>query len=265
MTTRCSWPAALWPLPLLLSGGLQVEPAPVAAQAPSVITMDQEPHHHLVLHNNLVNVFDAKATPGDSLLLLRHDHDAVAIAIGVQVVTVGAPGKPDVQSKNADGQVRMQRSGYVHSTRVDGDAAYFTVAVELLRTQTGARNLCASVLAGQPLNCPDASADALSAKSTSQPQFESDQTRIEVVRIRPHQNVNVGHMPYVQLIVALDPASISPASGKGPGQALRPGDFVWFDKSGSVRTFENKSDKEARFIKLIFQPSPLVNNAQPRL
>src|ERR1017187_8709787 len=42
MTTRRTWLAALWLLPLLLSGGLQVEPAPVAAQGPSGIKMRSE-------------------------------------------------------------------------------------------------------------------------------------------------------------------------------------------------------------------------------
>jgi len=87
--------------------------AAAAAQAPSVITMAEEPHHHLALHNDYVNVYNAEAAPGDSLLLHRHNHDAVAIAIGDQTVTVAIPGKPDAHTKNADGQVRMQVSGYV--------------------------------------------------------------------------------------------------------------------------------------------------------
>jgi hypothetical protein len=240
MKTRNAFLAALWFLPL-----------PLAAQAPSVITMDHEPHHHLVFHNSYVNVFYAKATPGDALLLHRHDHDAVAIAIGDQTVTVGVPGKPDVHSKNADGQVRMQRSGYVHSTRVDGDAAYFTVAVELLHPQTGARNLCAPVLAGEPLNCQDTSAN----KSTGQPQFESDQVRIEVVRVRPHESLSLGHAPDFLLIVPIDSASISPGSANERDSLLHPGDFVWFDKGGPARKFDNKGDQEARFVEFIFRPS----------
>jgi len=241
MKTRCACFALLWFLKL-----------PLAAQVPSVVRMDEEPHHHLVFHNDYVNIFYAKAAPGDALLLHRHDHDAVAIAIGDQTVTVGVPGKPDAHSQTADGQVRMQRSGYVHSTRVDGDAAYFTVAVELLHPQTGARNLCAAVLAGEQLNCPDTSA----SKSTHQPQFESDQTRIEVVRVRPHEGVNLGHAPDFLLIVPIDPATISPASANELASLLYPGDFVWFDKGGPARKFENKGDKEARFVELIFRPSP---------
>ena len=131
---------------------------------PPVITMNEEPHHHREMHNDYVNVLTAVVAPGDSVLLHRHDHDAVAIAIGNQQVTVGIPGKPDVHQKNADGQVRIQPSGYIHSTHVDGPDAYRTVAIELLREQTGKRNLCAAVMAGQPLNCPETSANASSVK-----------------------------------------------------------------------------------------------------
>lgn len=118
-------------------------PVPLVAQAPDVITMDQEPHHHLALHNDYVKVFRVEVAPGDSIVLQRHDQDTVAIAIGDQLVTVGVPGKPDVHSKNLDAQVRLQRSGYVHSTHVDGDTPYHTVAVELLQPQTDFYNICA--------------------------------------------------------------------------------------------------------------------------
>src|SRR6266566_8660550 len=160
MKSRNAWLGVL--LLLLL-------PLPLAAQAPSIITIAEEPHHHLALHNDYVNVFNAEAAAGDSLLLHRHVHDAVAIAIGDQTVTVGIPGKPDVQAKNADGQVRMQVSGYVHSTRNDGHSAYHTIAIELLQLQTGEHNLCAAVIPGKPLNCPAVAAKASSSKRIDLP------------------------------------------------------------------------------------------------
>src|ERR1700730_10051579 len=139
MTTNATWFAVICLLPL-----------PLVAQAPVVPTMDHEPHHHLVLHNDYVKVFSVLVSPGDSIILHSHDQDTVAIAIGDQLVTVGIPGKPDVQQKNADAQVRLQRSGYVHSTHVDGAAPYHAVAVELMHAQTGFHNVCAEILAGQP-------------------------------------------------------------------------------------------------------------------
>src|SRR5580692_12304562 len=152
------------------------------AQDPAVITMDQEPHHHLVLQNDYVKVFNVEVSPGDSIILHRHDQDTVAIAIGDQLVTVGIPGKPDVHQKNADAQVRLQAGGYVHSTHVDGDTPYHTVAVELLHPQTGFHNVCAAILPGQPLSCPDPPARA-STVYMSQPLIESAETSVNLVHV----------------------------------------------------------------------------------
>jgi quercetin dioxygenase-like cupin family protein len=100
MKTDRAWLAAMCLLPL-----------PFFAQGPDVITMDQEPHHHLTTHNDSVKVFNVVVSPGDSIVLHRHDQDTIAIAIGDQLVTVGIPGKPDVHQKNTDAQVRLQRGG----------------------------------------------------------------------------------------------------------------------------------------------------------
>ena len=250
MKSKNAWLSALLILPL-----------PLAAQTPSVITMAEESHHHLALHNDFVNVYNAEAAPGDSLLLHRHVRDGVAIAIGDQTVTIGIPGKPDVHAKNPDGQVRLQPAGYVHSTRVEGQTAYHTIAVELLQPQTAEHNLCAPVLAGKPLNCPDAAANASSSKRIDLPQFASNQTRVQTVRVPPHQNTNIANPAQFELLVALDAASISPASGSGPDEVLRPGECLWFDKGAPARTFKNGSNKEVRFVELTFKPSVPVKSA----
>jgi quercetin dioxygenase-like cupin family protein len=223
---------------------LWILPLPLLAQAPAVITMDQEPHHHLALHNDYVKVFNVEVASGDSIVLHRHDQDTVAIAIGDQLVTVGVPGKPDVHQKNPDGQLRLQASGYVHSTHVNG-GAYHTIAVELLRPQTGARNLCAPVLAGDR-------AKTSSSTVLKQPQYESGQTRIDLVRVLPHQKMDIAQTAASHLIVALDPASISHKTSKEPDHVLRPGDFMWFDAGDPGHVFENHNDKEVRFIDLAF-------------
>jgi hypothetical protein len=249
MKAKTAWFAAMGLLPL-----------PLVAQAPAVITMDQEPHHHLALQNDYVKVFQVKVAPGDSIVLHRHDQDTVAIAIGEQLVTVGVPGKPDVHQKNADAQVRLQRGGYVHSTRVDRDTPYHTIAVELLHPQTNFHNVCAAILPGQPLNCPDPPLKHSSA-FTSQPLLESSQTQVQLVRVLPYQSMDLGGFPAFpgapQVIVALDAASISAESSKKPEKALQAGDFVWIDDGpGHERVYQNRSDKEARFLEFIFPRVP---------
>jgi quercetin dioxygenase-like cupin family protein len=246
MKIQIAWLAAMCLLPL-----------PLFAQAPEVahdvITMDQEPNHRLALQNDFVKVFKVEVSPGDSIILHRHDQDTIATAVGDQEVTVGIPGKPDVHQKNADAQVRLQRGGYMHSTRVDGKTPYHTVAVELLRPQTNFHNLCVEVLPGQPLDCPDVSPRP-SAPFNGQPLLESKETRARLVRVLPHQSMNLLGFPASQLIVALDTATISVGPSKQPDEALQPGDFVWID-GGHRRVYQNQSEKETRFIQILFPPA----------
>jgi hypothetical protein len=248
MKTRSIWFAAVLLLPMR-----------VVAQDPAVITMDQEPHHHLALHNDHVKVFAVQVAPGDSIRLHRHDQDTIAIAIGEQKVTVGIPGKPDVHQVNADAQVRLQRSGYVHSTHVDGDTQYHTVAVELMRPQTNFHNLCVAVLPAEPLNClpPPVRTAPL---YTTQPLLKSDQTQARLVSLLPRQSLDLSmnledaHVSpdCPQLIIALDYASIT-ASGNEGEKILQPGDFMWLDGGhGPARIFQNTGPKEARLIDIIF-------------
>jgi uncharacterized Zn-binding protein involved in type VI secretion len=242
MKTKAAWFAALCLLPL-----------PLVAQAPAVITMDQERHHHVVLQNDYVKVFKVEVSPGDSIALHRHDQDTVAIAIGDQEVTVGIPGKPDVHQKNSDAQVRLQRAGYVHSTRVDGNTPYHTVAVELRRPQTNFHNVCVAIIPDQPLDCPDPPANS-SSDNSSQTLLESGETRVRLLRVPAGENMIFGGLKYSMLIVALDPAALSPTSETGTDQTLKPGEFLWFADGGPSQVFKNNGKSEVRLVVFVISP-----------
>jgi uncharacterized Zn-binding protein involved in type VI secretion len=233
--------AAIWLLSMPLA-------LPLVAQTPAIPTMDHEPHHHLALHNEYVKIFNVIVSPGDSIILHSHDQNTIAIAIGDQLVTVGIPGKTIPPSKNADGQVRLQRSGYIHSTHVDGDTPYHTVAVELMQPQTNFHNLCAEILPGQPMNCPR-EAESESTDYSTQPLLASNETEVLLLRIHPHKSMKLRGVSSPQLVVALDETSIPKIA-----LSLHPGDFNWADNSGSVQAgeYRNGSDRDARIIEIIF-------------
>src|SRR3977135_2757422 len=165
---------------------------PIFAQMPTVIPRVSEPHHHLALHNEYVNVYEVEVAPKDSVQLHRHEFDAISIMMSNSDVIVRAPNKPDVRQKLSEGQVRLQSRGYVHSTSIEGDNTYRNVTVELLSSQEGGRNLCASVIAGQPLNCPDTQVASPGATYTAQAQFETNQTRVTLIHLLPHQRMHLG-------------------------------------------------------------------------
>jgi quercetin dioxygenase-like cupin family protein len=222
------------------------------AQEPPLIPLASEPHHHLALHNAYVNVYQVEVAPHDSVLLHRHDADAISIMLSDAAVTVRAPGKLDVHQKLVDGQLRLQARGYVHATSIDGDTTYRNVTVELLLPQQGARNLCASVIAALPLNCPGAQAQTPAATHIDQPQFETKQTYINLIRVLPHQSAALGDPGRPELIVALD--AVATASGKDSENSLHPGDFVWLEAAKPPQVFKNDGGKEARLISFALKP-----------
>ena len=167
-------------------------PFGASAQAPAIIPLASEPHHHLALRNAYVNVYQVEVAPHDSVLLHRHDADAISIMLSDSEVTVRAPGKPDVHQKLREGQLRLQTRGYVHSTSIDGVTTYRNVTVELLLPQQGPRNLCAPVIAALPLDCPSAPTPPLTATHMEQPQFETSQTYLTLIRVLPHQSAAFG-------------------------------------------------------------------------
>ncbi len=219
----------------------------IAAEAPTVIPLASEPHHHLALHNEYVNVYQVEVAPHDSVLLHRHDFDAISVMISSAQVTVVTPGKPDEHRKLVDGQVRLQARGYVHSTTIEGENTYRNVTVELLQPQQGAHNLCSAVMASGPLNCPATQASAANETHISQPQFETDQTLVTLIRVLPHKKVAIGDAQHSELVVALDSDVMANEEGKSAGKSLHSGDFVWL---GPDKTILNNSgnNKEARIV-----------------
>ena len=221
------------------------------AQEQSVIPLNSEPHHHLALHNEYVNVYSVYVPPHDSVLLHKHDVDAISIAMSDSEITVQAPGKPDSQQKVVYGQLRLQPAGYVHSTSIDGATPYRNLTVELLAPQQSPRNLCAAVIPAQPVNCPQ-SPQRDAHGSPEQPQFQTDQTKIALIRILPLQSATLDTHGLSQLIVVLDDVGI-PGNKNSPGKVLRTGDFLWRDPRSAPETFSNNSTNEVRLVSFAFQ------------
>jgi quercetin dioxygenase-like cupin family protein len=220
----------------------------IAAQDPTIIPLASEPHHHLALHNEYVNVYQVEVAPHDSVLLHRHDFDAISVMISAAEVTVRTPAKPDEHRKLADGQIRLQARGYVHSTKIDGESICRNVTVELLQPQQGTHNLCSAVMASGPLNCPATPASAPNKTHISQPQFETDQTLVTLIRVLPHHTVAIGNSHHSELVVALDSDVMTNEEGRGTGKFLHSGDFVWLGQDRAAQVFNTSGDKEARIV-----------------
>jgi quercetin dioxygenase-like cupin family protein len=228
---------------LILSLDTGLLGAAISGQQPGVLPLEAEPHHHLALKNEYVKVYQVEVAPHDAVKLHRHDTDAISLSLSESLVTVHFPGKPDVQQKLTHGQIRLQARGFVHSTSVDGDTPFRNVTVELLMPQTGARNVCAQVMANQPLHCEG----IRGAVGLGVPQFETAQTYVGLVRVRPHERVVIGDAGGATLIVALDAGAMH-SGENGRANSLRAGDFAWIERGKAGEAFRNESAIEVRFV-----------------
>jgi hypothetical protein len=181
--------------------------------------------------------------------LHKHEFDAIGIMLGDAEITVSAPGKPDSHQKVAGGQLRLQQAGYVHSTVIDGDTAYRNVTVELLLQQQERRNICAGVISTQPLNCRSAQVD--SAAFSEQSQFETKQTKINLIRLKPQKSFTLDASAQSRLVVVLDEAVVVSAANNPP-KALHSGDILWRDGNSPAQMLENAGSKEIRLVTFTF-------------
>ena len=220
------------------------------AQETSIPPLKSEPHHHLVLHNSYVNVYSVEVEPHDAVQLHKHEADAIGIMLSDSEITVHAPGKPDSHQNVINGQLRLQSLGYVHSTSIDGDAPYRNVTVELLAPQGSPRNLCAAVIASQPVHCPE-SASQPNADSTREPQFQTNETEVALIRILSKQSATLDAAVFPQLLVVLDDVRI--ASGAGPGKNWRAGEFLWRDTNAPAQVFTSDSANAVRLVAFSFK------------
>ena len=216
---------------------LGVLPLSLLAQLPSAITMDQEPHHHPILKNDIAKVFEIDLAPRDAILMHRHDYDEVSIALGDATTVSTTPAKADVLTISKPGNISFTRGGWEHSVRNIGPTAFHSISIDLLHAQTGARNLCGTQIPDLPENCPAEAADA-NAPRVDLPQFETDRMRVTLTRIRPYQQANFSEAHRDGLIVAIDGGVIAGAPGKGAraDQKLAPGNSVWIARGGAGRS-----------------------------
>ena len=125
-----------------------------AAAQNRVVSLQDEPHHQLVLQNDFVRVYTLGISPNDTTLMHRHDLPYVAVNFGVGEVINIEQGKSETHLKLQDGQVSYSAGGFAHVLRTDPGLAFRNVMIELIKPQGSARNLCRPVIEG-PIDCPE--------------------------------------------------------------------------------------------------------------
>ena len=165
------------------------------ALAQQAVPATREPHHHAVYADSRVRTVDVQIEPGESTLPHRHDSDYAWID---------------------DAGIHFSRAGLAHAER------NHEVIVELLQPQTGPRNVCSEVLRGEYLHCHEPGSEWLGANLEIQ--FETDQTRIGILRIAPDARLAVPPAEVPPLLIPLEGTEaevVSRVNGAPTGSSSR--------------------------------------------
>ena len=165
------------------------------AWAQQAVPATREPHHHTVYEDARARILDVQIEPRESML--RHSHDT-------DYIWVDSAG------------IHFSRGGMTHDER------NHEIIIELLQPQTGPRNVCDQVLPGEYLHCHEPGSEWIGADLRIQ--FETDQTRVGILRIAPDGTLVVPPADVPPLLIPLegtDAEAVSRVNGAPLGSSLR--------------------------------------------
>jgi quercetin dioxygenase-like cupin family protein len=214
-------------------------PAVVLAQPPaSEVAIDAEPHHHLVLENAQVRVFQVEVAPHTATLMHRHGRDYVLVTLGAAEFENDVAGKPPASLKLQDGETRFSTGGFAHVAKNLADTPFRNVTIELLQpgpTTPGGGD-------EKPRELPG---------GTITPLFVKDGVRVSDVRLKAGGAIPKHHHDGPHLVVAVTDLSLrSEVEGQAAtNRTLKAGEVAWIP-GGITHTVTNVAPGEARLITL---------------
>jgi quercetin dioxygenase-like cupin family protein len=211
----------------------------LAQPTASEVAIDAEPHHHLVLENAQVRVFQVEVAPHAATLMHRHVHDYVFVTLGAAEVENDVAGKPPVPLKLQDGETRFSTGGFAHLAKNLGDTPFRNVTIELLQPGMAAGG------DEKPRELPGV---------TITPVLFKDGVRVSDIRLKAGGAIPRHHHAGPHLVVAVTDLSLrNEVEGQtATTRTLKAGEVAWIP-GGITHALTNLTPGEARLITLEFQ------------
>jgi quercetin dioxygenase-like cupin family protein len=105
--------------------------AAMAQTAAAPVPISKEGHHHLVLDNEYVRVYEVEVAPHEETLYHQHDLDYIFVTLGDSVVENDRVGEKPAKLELKDGDTRFTRGGFAHKAVNLSDKPFRNVTVEL--------------------------------------------------------------------------------------------------------------------------------------
>lgn len=176
------------------------------------LAIEDEPHHHLQLKNDYVEVFHTIVAPGDSTLFHVHPHDNAAVELSTRTTTDQLFGKPEgspatshVGDVLANSRLEGPTTHRVHNV---GSTSMDVIDVEFLQ---------------RPAQPSTAVAGTVAAENASARVYSWTLAPGAATPMHTHER------PY--LVVAVTPMHLKMSAPDGTSftHDVKPGDFHWID------------------------------------
>jgi quercetin dioxygenase-like cupin family protein len=213
-------------------------------QPPSEVEITSEPSHHLALANAYVRVFQVEVAPHATTLMHWHRHDYLFVALGASDVENDVAGKPPVQLKLQDGEVRFAEAPFAHIARNLSGMPFRNVTIELLQDEKSPHPT--------PNWDQDRGLNVLNG-GTQDILFVKDGARVSEVELQPAGVFPRHHHAGPHLLVAISDLDLrSDVVGKGPSPVqLKSGDVKWIP-GGYTHTLTNVGKSGAKLVTVEF-------------
>ena len=224
----------------------------LAAQSIPEVEITAEPHHHLVLANDYVRVFNVDVAPHDATLMHWHRHDYVYVVLGAAHVSNDVKGKPPVEARFSDGDTNFLPAAFAHIARNLSDQPFRNVTIEYLQDETLRANASQNIARWDETRGLD-----ILQGGTKEILFVNDGVRANEIELQPGGVVPMHHHAGPHLLVAItdldlrsDVAGTGPMSGPMSGH-FHSGDSKWLP-GGYSHTLTNTGKQTARFVTFEF-------------
>jgi quercetin dioxygenase-like cupin family protein len=216
----------------------------LAAQTATEVEITSESSHHLALENDHIRVFDVEVAPHASTLMHRHRHDYISVALGDTHVSNEVEGKPPVEVKLNDGDIRFAAGTFAHIARNLSDQPFRNVTIELMQDEK---------LRQTPSHWPEENGEKTFPGGRSKILFVKDGVRVSEVNLDPGAIVPSHHHDGPHLLVAVSDLDLrSDVDGMGPMPGkFKSGEVKWLP-GGYTHTLTNVGKSPARLVTVEF-------------
>jgi hypothetical protein len=230
----------------------------------AAVPVKDEPHHALVLKNDYVHVYNVTVPPLDATLLHQHDLPYIYLTLGATDVVNAVQGKPEVELTLPDGETRYTPGGFAHIARTDAGIPFHNITIELAKPQASPHNLPAGSPERPLGTCPPAGADLkrnpqIPAEQVV-PCFETDEVRLDVVRVEGGKDYEEAAPKTAALLVAMSNANLDVSLGGQHAAFLHAGDVLWLP-ANTARRVEDFIWIRSNFLLLSFKDTASDNAA----